>query len=184
MSVEVNFPIRTYEQAEQARAAIAHWPPSEERDDRLIEIAVLILETLWDRHRPRRHGGAFDAVRLILESKRVLVHKFSVDRPSRKRQAADLENDEITTWQKEPFYAMATCERIFGSLANADLFRHALRKRFVSDSSNTFLYTKLGLGADHLLELHMTVGHKARREAAELDATTFQASIQARRRRI
>lgn len=177
MSFTVDLPIRTFEQAVEAKKFIGQCPDGEERDDRLIEIAALCLERLWKQFGAAENYPVGRSVKLILDSKRMFAVNLSMNRPSRPRQVDDLEHDRLITWHQDVFYALLTSEHIMGSMRNADLFRAAMLDRFSENGTpasvpHEYKCVKLGSTDKPLLEHLSTPGHNARIAAAELRRNT------------
>ena len=113
-----------------------------------------------------------------------------LDTPARIRQTADLEQDRLIDWHKAPFYALATCENILGSLDAANLFRAAIKKRFAMETPHKtrllqpWERIRLGYGADRILTEWMTPGHNASLLAVQLHEVTAPPRVHACRRRI
>ena len=178
VSLSVRQPLRTNQEAEAAIICIERWSPCEERADRLIEIAALRLEYLWKKFgRSKECLPRGSELMLILDTKRMFAVNANMDRPSRARQAEDLEQDRLINWHRELFYALLTCDFIMGSVANADLFRATMLDRFSSEGTSAsmpheYMCVKLGSAKKLLLEHLSTPGHRARNVAAELDRST------------
>ena len=189
MSFAVDRPIRTFEQAEEAKKFVGQCPDGAERDDRLIEIAALCLERLWSQFGPTEKYPVGRSVKLILDSKRMFAVNLSMNRPSRPRQVDDLEHDRLITWHQDVFYALLTSEHIMGSMRNANLFRAAMLDRFSEDGTSAsvpheYKCVKLGCTDKPLLEHLSTPSHHARITAAELRRNTPTTWSSAMRRRV
>ena len=126
---------------------------------------------------------------LVLESKRMFAVNLRMNRPSRRRQAQDLEDDKIINWHQDVFYALLTCDHIMGSVANADLFRAAMLERYSDKGTPAsmppdYRCVKLGSSVEPLLEHLSTPSHQARAAAAELGINTKAIKAASQRRRI
>lgn len=190
MSLSVSQPLHTAEEAEAALACIEQWPPCDERDDRLIEIAALRLERVWRQFGQAEISEPFGrSVVLVHDSKRMFAVKANMDRPSRPRQVEDLAHDRLINWHKEVLYALFTCDYVMGSVANADLFRAAMVNRFSEDGTrdsmpHEYTYVNLGSIANPLIKHLATPAHRARCAAAELASNTRFVEAATPRRRI